>query len=140
MLQVGVVFIPCSSWEGSGSMGLAVSTTHTRFTGPSPHENVQIPSCGSKVLCYHSHPAPGAFGMVVLSAAPQRYAVHPTQRVYKHADHSLEWTRRCSIRFPFQWLRSSKRQQGCVYLGSYFTHQDPLQIFKLFLPEDWGRT
>lgn len=27
----------------------------------------------------------------------------------------------------------------CIW-GAYFTHQEPLQIFKLFLPEDWGRT
>lgn len=35
--------------------------------------NVQIPSCGSIVLCYHSHPVPGAFGTVLLSAAPQNH-------------------------------------------------------------------
>lgn len=103
------------------------------------HANVQIPSCGSIVLCYRSHPAPGAFGMELLSAAPQNHPVHPTQHLYRHAEHSLEWTRGCNIQSAFQWLSSSERQQGCVYWGAYFTHQKLLQIFKPFLPEDCGK-
>lgn len=40
-LQVGVVFIPHSNWEGTGSVGQAVSMTHARFTGPSCSSSVQ---------------------------------------------------------------------------------------------------
>lgn len=93
--------------------------------------DVQIPSCGSMVLCCHSHP--GAFEVVLLSAAPQIHHVHPTQHVYKHAAHSLEWG--CSIQFASQWLGS----RGVCW-GAYFTHQELLQIFQPFLSEAWGRT
>lgn len=91
------------------------------------------------MLCYCSHPAPGAFGMELLSSAPQNHPVHPTQRVYKHAELSLEQTKGSNTQFTFQWL-SRSRQQDCVYWGAYFTHQVLLKIFKPFLPEDWGRT
>lgn len=46
VLQVGVVFISSSNWKGTGSVGQAVSMTHTRFTGP---------SCLSSVRTCRSH-------------------------------------------------------------------------------------
>lgn len=74
----------------------------------------------NRVVC-HSHPAPGAFGVVLLSAAPQIHSVHPTQHVYKHAAHSLQWG--CSMQFAFQWLGSrAVGFHGLFYSPRAFTN------------------
>lgn len=99
--------------------------------------NVQIPSCGSIVWCCHSQPAPGAFGMVLLSAAPQNYVVHSTCTNMQ----IILWSGQGEVASNFLSSGSAAARGSrvvCVW-GAYFTHQELLQIFKPFLPEDWGK-